>query len=105
MDVRILVMMRLILTLSLTHFLEIKAENVFFSTPTENDRLKPVLDSEPAPSIRKIKKFTTVISQPLHHNYKWNDKKKAVADWPIHLNGFGHGKAFFLFCASCVWGS
>ena len=73
--------------------LEIKAENIFFSTATGIDRLTSVLNSEPAPSIRKIKNFTTVISQPLPHTFKWNDKKKVVADWPIHLDGFGHGKA------------
>jgi hypothetical protein len=81
------------LNLIVDSLLEIKAENIFFSTATGIDRLKSVLNSEPAPSIRKIKKFTTVISQPLQHTFKWNDKKNVVADWPIHLDGFGHGKA------------
>jgi hypothetical protein len=73
--------------------LEIKAENIYFSTVTQINRLKPILDSEPPP-IRKIKKFTTVISQPLQHSFNWNDKKKVVADWPIHLDGFENGRAF-----------
>ena len=80
------------INLIVNSLLEIKAENIFFSTATQINRLKPVLDSEP-PSIRKIKKFTTVISQPLQHTFKWNDKNKVVLDWPIHLDGFGHGKA------------
>ena len=93
MDVRILsLIVNYLIANSLT--LEIKAENIFFSTATQVDRLKPVLDSEPAPSIRKIKKFTTVISQPLHHSFKWNDKNKVVVDWPIYLDGFGHGTVF-----------
>jgi serine/threonine protein kinase len=70
---------------------QIKAENLFFSTATQINRLKPVLDSKP-PSVRKIKKFTTVISQPLQHTFKWDDKNKVVADWPIHLDGFGHAQ-------------
>ena len=81
--------------------LEIKAENLFFLTATQVDRLKPVLDSEPAPSIRKIKKFTTVISQPLKQGFKWNNKMKDVINWSIHLDGFGHGKAF-PHCASSL---
>ena len=69
----------------------VKPENVYFSTATQTEYLKPVLDSEPPPTIKKIKKYLTVISQPLSHGFKWTDKRARVADWGLYLDGFGHG--------------
>ena len=79
--------------------LEIKAESIFFSTATQIEHLQPVLDSEPAPTTVNFKKYTTILSQPLRHSFKWNDKRKAVVDWPIYLNNLGHGKACPFFFA------
>lgn len=69
----------------------VKAENIFLSIAVQPEFLDPVLTSEPAPATRTIKKYITVRSQPLIHNFKWNDKRRRVADWPINLNNFGHG--------------
>ncbi|KAF8813380.1 kinase-like protein [Phlegmacium glaucopus] len=71
---------------------QIKAENIFFSTATQIKHLKPVLDSEPPPTTLKVKKYTTTLSQPLKHSFKWNDKKKVVVDWLIHLDNLGHAQ-------------
>jgi hypothetical protein len=71
----------------------IKAENILFSTATQTEFLKPVLDAEPAPTTLKIKKYTVVRSQPLVHSFKWNDKRSTVADWSFYLSNFGHGRA------------
>jgi hypothetical protein len=98
-----IIMIYFILVLSLNSLLEIKAENIFFSTQIEH--LKPVLDSEPAPTTQKVKKYTTVLSQPLRHSFKWNDKKKVVVDWPIYLDNLGHGKACPLFFVLVAWSS
>jgi hypothetical protein len=83
--------------------LEIKAENIFFSTATQIEHLQPVLDSEPAPKTLKVKKHNTILSQPLTHNFKSNDKKKVVVDWPIYLDNLGHGKACRLFSVLAPW--
>ena len=69
----------------------VKPENVYFTTATQTEYLKPVLDSEPPPTSKKIKKYLTVISQPLSHEFKWTDKWERVADWGLYLDGFGHG--------------
>ncbi|KAF8902233.1 kinase-like domain-containing protein [Gymnopilus junonius] len=63
----------------------IKGDNIFFLTPVQ------FLHSEPTPTTVKVKKYTTVRSQPLNHRFKWNDKSKIVADWPIGFDNFGHG--------------
>jgi len=76
----------------LTPLLAIKPDNVFFERPSQAEFLKPVLDSEPAPTTVKVGKYTTIQSQPLIHDCKWNDKMKAVADWSICLDNFGHCK-------------
>ena len=85
--------------ISLNLLLEIKAENIFFSTATQIEHLQPVLDSEPAPTTLKLKKYTTILSQPLQHSFKWNDKKKVVVDWPIYLDNLGHCKTSHFFWA------
>ena len=82
--------------------LEIKAENIFFSTATQIEYLQPVLDLEPAPTTLKVNKYTTILSQPLRHSFKWNDKKKVVVDWPIYLDNLGHGKVCRLFLVPVV---
>ncbi|EDR03773.1 uncharacterized protein LACBIDRAFT_331197 [Laccaria bicolor S238N-H82] len=48
----------------------IKPENIYFWTLTPTEYLLLIFDSEPAPAIRKIEKYLTVISQPLFHRYK-----------------------------------
>ena len=77
--------------------LEIKAENIFFSTSTQIEHLQPVLDSEPLPTVHRIKNYTIILSQPLRHGFKWNDNRKAVVEWQVHLYNFGHGKISFFF--------
>jgi len=72
--------------------LAIKAENIVFSTATQAEFLKSRLDSEPAPATTMIKKYLAVRSQPLTHNFRWKDKSRRVADWPIYVNNFGHGE-------------
>lgn len=101
MDARFLFMICFILALLLTYSLGIIAENIFFSTSTRIEHLQPILDSEPAPTILEVEKYTTILSQPLRHSFKWNDKRKAVVDWSIYLDGLGHGKAcpFFVLVA------
>ena len=101
MDVRFLFIFIFIFIfgLSLNLLLEIKAENIFFSTATQIEHLQPVLDSEPAPTTLKLKKYTTILSQPLQHSFKWNDKKKVVVDWPIYLDNLGHCKTSHFFWA------
>ena len=69
----------------------VKAENIFLSTAVQPELLDPVLTSESPPTTRTIGKYVTVQSQPLIHNFKWNDKRQRVADWPIDLNNFGYG--------------
>jgi serine/threonine protein kinase len=71
--------------------LAVKADNIFFTARTEPEFLKPVLDSTPPIT---VKKYSTILSQPLMHGFKWNEKAKQVVDWPIHLDNFGHGKNF-----------
>ena len=42
----------------------------------------------------------------LRHSFIWNDKRKAVVDWPIYLNNLGYGKACPLFFFALVaWDS
>ena len=65
---------------------------MFFSTATQIEHLQPLLDSEPAPTAVEVKKYTTILSQPLRHGYKWNDEQKEVVEWAIYLDNFGHGK-------------
>ena len=79
------------------HFLEVKAENLFFQTATQIEHLQPVLDSEPPPTTLKVKKYTTILSQPLKHGFKWNDQQKIVVGWSIYLDNLGHGEACHLF--------
>ncbi|CAA7267219.1 unnamed protein product [Cyclocybe aegerita] len=71
----------------------VKADNILFSTATQPEFLKPILDSEPAPTTSRIKKHVAVRSQPLIHDFKWNDKPKRVVDWPLILNNFGHAQS------------
>lgn len=78
--------------------LEVNVENIFFSTATQIEHLQPVLDSEPAPTTLKVKQYTTILSQPLKHGFKWNDKQKVVVDWPIYLDSLGHGLSFYFWC-------
>ncbi|KAF8812799.1 kinase-like protein [Phlegmacium glaucopus] len=70
----------------------IKAENVYFTTGVQIEYLKPVLDSEPAPTTLKINNYTTILSQPLPHSFKWNNKQKIVVDWPLQLHNLGHAQ-------------
>ncbi|KAF8902246.1 hypothetical protein CPB84DRAFT_1846411 [Gymnopilus junonius] len=70
----------------------IKADNIFFWMPSQAEFLKPVLDSEPEPTTVKVKRYTTVRSQPLTSDVKWNDKKKDIADWSMYLNNLGHAQ-------------
>ncbi|KAF8972219.1 kinase-like domain-containing protein [Flammula alnicola] len=70
----------------------IKAENIFFEMGVHVDFLKPILDSEPAPTTTNIKKYVAVQSQPLMHGFRWKDKKKKVVDWPLVLGNFAHAQ-------------
>ncbi|KAF8972230.1 kinase-like domain-containing protein [Flammula alnicola] len=72
--------------------LAIKAENIFFWKGVDVDLMKPILDSEPAPTTTKIKKYVTVQSQPLIHGFKWKHKKNKVVDWPLVLGNFAHAQ-------------
>ena len=103
MDVRFLFIVLFYPGVIANPLLEIKAENVFFSTSTQIEHLQPVLDSEPAPTIVKARRYITILSQPLRHNFKWNDKRKAVVDWSIYLDNFRYGK--YSFFAMVTWGS
>ena len=98
MDVRfsfiIIYLFFILIVIANPHFLEVKAENLFFQTATQIEHLQPVLDSEPAPTTLKVKKYTTILSQPLKHSFKWNDQQKIVVDWSIYLDNLGHGKTF-----------
>lgn len=69
----------------------IKPENIYFWTLTPTEYLLLIFDSEPAPAIRKIEKYLTVISQPLSHRYKRTGKREKVADWTLYLD-FGHAQ-------------
>ncbi|KAF9471411.1 kinase-like protein [Pholiota conissans] len=70
----------------------ITADNVFLALATQSEFLKPILDSEPAPTTVKVKKYTTVRSQSLTTTCKWNDKVKAVTEWVIYLGNLGHAQ-------------
>jgi len=63
-----------------------------FSTATQIEHLQPVLDSEPAPTTVKVEEYTTILSQPLRHSYKWNDEQKEVVEWSIYLDNLGHAQ-------------
>ena len=73
----------------------VKADNIFFTAATETEFLKAILDTEPAPTTVKVKKYTTVRSQPLAQSFK-QYKKSTVADWHFILSNFGHGGFIFL---------
>ncbi|KAF8972233.1 kinase-like domain-containing protein [Flammula alnicola] len=70
----------------------IKAENIFFAMAVHVEFMKPILDSEPAPTTTKIKKYVAVQSQPLMHGFKWKHKKNKVVDWPLVLGNFAHAQ-------------
>jgi hypothetical protein len=50
-----------------------------------------VLDSEPPPTTVKVNGFTSVLSQPLRTEDKWNDEQKKVVEWAVHVGNLGHG--------------
>ncbi|PPQ96199.1 hypothetical protein CVT26_005510 [Gymnopilus dilepis] len=70
----------------------IRADNIYFVTSVNVEALKEVLDSEPAPTSIQVGQYTAVQSQPLNHGFKWNDKMKIVADWPLHISNLGHAQ-------------
>ncbi|PPR02727.1 hypothetical protein CVT26_009438 [Gymnopilus dilepis] len=70
----------------------IKADNIRFVTSVDLGFLKQVLDSEPPPTLVQVGQYTTVQSQPLSHSFKWNNRRKLVADWPLHLANLGHAQ-------------
>ena len=75
----------------MNRFTAVKAENFLLWTPQRAVDLKPVLDSEPSPTVSEVEAYETVLSQPLTHHCKWNDRLQHVADWLICLENFGHG--------------
>lgn len=81
---------------SLTSFSAVKADNILFEISTQTEYLKRVLDSEPAPTTLKVKNYTTVRSQPLRHNFKWNGDEREVTSQSITLCNFGHGRFVLL---------
>ncbi|KAF9476383.1 kinase-like protein [Pholiota conissans] len=70
----------------------IDADSIYLGATMQTEYLKPVLDSEPQPTTVVVKGFTTVLSQPLSTEYKWNDKQKNVVDWAVHVGNLGHAQ-------------
>lgn len=77
--------------------LAIRTDKIYFLTLTEPEYLEPILDSEP-PTMVEIDEHFSVRSQSLAHRFRWKDKSKKVADWPLTVDGFGNGWCY-------IWGS
>jgi len=63
----------------------VDADNVFFWRPTAEKYLTPEQKEEPAPQEYEIGEYVTYESQPLRHQWLWNDDRTRVAKWPIYL--------------------
>ncbi|KAF9479619.1 kinase-like protein [Pholiota conissans] len=70
----------------------IDADSICLGATMQTEYLKLVLDSEPQPTVVEVKGYTTVLSQSLSTEYKWNDKQKKVVGWAVHVGNLGHAQ-------------
>ncbi|KAF9472222.1 kinase-like protein [Pholiota conissans] len=70
----------------------IDADCIYLGMNMQTKHLKSMLDSEPQPTTVDVNGFTTVLSQPLSTEDKWNDKQKDVVDWDVQVGNLGHAQ-------------
>ncbi|KAJ3508173.1 hypothetical protein NMY22_g16699 [Coprinellus aureogranulatus] len=71
---------------------DVRPEHVLLSSKYQGKHLKAFLETGPSPTIVKVKKYTTVRSQPLPYDLIWEGKKANIIDRQLYLVGYGHSQ-------------
>ena len=95
MEVRVITTVCWVLSHEPVQWLGIKLENIVLSPKPRADELQSFLQEADTPTTVKVKKQSTVRSQPLPHDLIWEGKKDNMISRHIYLVGYGHGETAF----------